>query len=112
MTDQPQPPGGAGNSGAWQPVPGGGDYDPDQTMHVSFAAQLPPQPAPGEDPLGAHGPAGEPDAATTWTIPVIREDGDGDSGEYSVGAFASSWDQAPSPAAPTQTFPAGMFGQD
>ncbi len=57
MTDQ-QPPDGPGNSGHWQPVPGGGDYDPDQTMHVSFAAQLPPEPRPGEDPLGAHGPAG------------------------------------------------------
>ncbi|NJP41868.1 (2Fe-2S)-binding protein [Actinacidiphila epipremni] len=111
MTDQPQQPGPAGNSGAWQPVPGGGDYDPDQTMHVSFAAQLPPQPRPGEDPLIAHGPVGEPDAATTWTIPVIREDGEGDSGEYSAGAFTSPWDQAPSPAAPTQSFPAGMFGQ-
>jgi aerobic-type carbon monoxide dehydrogenase small subunit (CoxS/CutS family) len=111
MTDQPQQPGHAGNSGAWQPVPGGGDYDPDQTMHVSFAAQLPPQPRPGEDPLVAHGPVGEPDAATTWSIPVMREDGESDSGEYSVGAFASPWDQAPSPAAPTQSFPAGMFGQ-
>ncbi|MFI0896672.1 2Fe-2S iron-sulfur cluster-binding protein [Streptomyces sp. NPDC020983] len=112
MTDQPQTPGGAGNSGAWQPVPGGGDYDPDQTMHVSFAAQLPPEPRPGEDPLSAHGPAGEPDAATTWAIPVIRDEAEGDSGEYSVGAFTSPWDQAPSPAAPTtQSFPAGMFGQ-
>jgi aerobic-type carbon monoxide dehydrogenase small subunit (CoxS/CutS family) len=118
MTDQPQPqPGVPGNSGAWQPVPGGGDYDPDQTMHVSFAAQLPPEPRPGEDPLGAHGPSGpvppvDVDAATTWTIPVIRDDADGDSGEFSVGAFTSSWDQAPSPAAPTtQSFPAGMFGQ-
>ncbi|MFI0938877.1 2Fe-2S iron-sulfur cluster-binding protein [Streptomyces sp. NPDC021020] len=112
MTDQPQTPGGAGNSGAWQPVPGGGDYDPDQTMHVSFAAQLPPQPRPGEDPLSAHGPVGEQDPATSWTIPVIRDEPEGDSGEYSVGAFASPWDQAPSPAAPTtQSFPAGMFGQ-
>ncbi|MFG1805870.1 (2Fe-2S)-binding protein [Streptomyces sp. NPDC049040] len=111
MTDQPQQPGAPGNSGAWQPVPGGGDYDPDQTMHVSFAAQLPPEPAPGEDPLIAHGPAGEADPATQWTIPVIREEVEGDSGEYSVGAFTSSWDRAPSPAAPTQSFPAGMFGQ-
>jgi aerobic-type carbon monoxide dehydrogenase small subunit (CoxS/CutS family) len=116
MTDQPQTPGHGGNSGEWQPVPGGGDYDPDQTMHVSFAAQLPPQPRPGEDPLGAHGPAGTPDAATTWSIPVMRDEGDradsdGDSGEYPVGAFGASWDQAPSPAAPTQSFPAGMFGQ-
>jgi aerobic-type carbon monoxide dehydrogenase small subunit (CoxS/CutS family) len=111
MTDQPQQPGVPGNFGHWQPVPGGGDYDPDQTMHVSFAAQLPPEPRPGEDPLGAHGPAGEADAATQWSIPVIREETEGDSGEYSVGAFTSSWDQAPSPAAPTQSFPAGMFGQ-
>jgi aerobic-type carbon monoxide dehydrogenase small subunit (CoxS/CutS family) len=131
MTDQqPQAPGGPGNSGSWEPVPGGGDYDPDQTMHVSFAAQLPPEPLPGEDPLGAHGPVGpdgdqeqpgrpapgaaegnEGDAATSWTIPVIRDDSESDSGEYSVGAFAPSWDQAPSPAAPTQSFPAGMFGQ-
>ncbi|MEE4542209.1 2Fe-2S iron-sulfur cluster-binding protein [Streptomyces sp. V4-01] len=121
MTDQPHSgshPGSHGNSGAWQPVPGGGDYDPDQTMHVSFAAQLPPEPLPGEDPLSAHGPAGPPpgapteaDPATTWSIPVIRDDGDGDSGEYSMGAFPSSWDQAPSPAAPTQGFAAGMFGQ-
>ncbi|WP_225844427.1 (2Fe-2S)-binding protein [Streptomyces sp. HPF1205] len=120
MTDQPQP-GGPGNSGAWQPVPGGGDYDPDQTMHVSFAAQLPPQPRPGEDPLGAHGPAGpvggaeSGDPATQWTIPVIRDEGEAESGDYSlgsVGAFpASAWDRAPSPAAPTQSFPAGMFGQ-
>ena len=116
MTDPSQTPGRGGNSGEWQPVPGGGDYDPDQTMHVSFAAQLPPQPRPGEDPLGAHGPAGTPDAATAWSIPVIRDEGDradaeGDSGEYPVGAFGAAWDQAPSPAAPTQSFPAGMFGQ-
>jgi aerobic-type carbon monoxide dehydrogenase small subunit (CoxS/CutS family) len=121
MTDQshagPPDHGSHGNSGAWQPVPGGGDYDPDQTMHVSFAAQLPPEPRPGEDPLGAHGPAGPGprtagDPATTWTIPVIRDEQEPDSGDYSVGAFTSSWDQAPSPAAPTtQSFPAGMFGQ-
>jgi aerobic-type carbon monoxide dehydrogenase small subunit (CoxS/CutS family) len=222
MTDQqpherdPRRPAGPGNSGSWQPVPGGGDYDPDQTMHVSFAAQLPPEPRPGEDPLGAHGPAGpgypaqaeqeggyqvgmplygtpdggylyrpeehggpghsgapgvppaaggpgapgipgqnggpgsangpqgparpdgrdthgrpyepgpyapesdpagghggpagDPDPATSWSIPVIREEAEAESGEYSVGAFAPSWDQAPSPA-PTQSFPAGMFGQ-
>ncbi|MFJ1587376.1 2Fe-2S iron-sulfur cluster-binding protein [Streptomyces sp. NPDC088197] len=132
MTDQPQPQPGApgtddrsgtsggsgaspGTSGTWQPVPGGGDYDPDQTMHVSFAAQLPPEPRPGEDPLGAHGPAGPPvtgegDPVTQWSIPVIKDDADGDSGEFSVGSFASPWDQAPSPA-PTQSFPAGMFGQ-
>lgn len=112
MTDQPQQPGRPpGNSGAWQPVPGGGDYDPDQTMHVSFAAQLPPEPLPGEDPLIAHGPVGDSDPATQWTIPVIRDEAESDSGEYSVGAFTSSWDRAPSPAAPTQSFPAGMFGQ-
>ena len=45
-------------------VPGGGDYDPDQTMHVSFAAQLPPEPRPGEDPLAAPGP-GDVTAAIT-----------------------------------------------
>ncbi|WP_435131811.1 2Fe-2S iron-sulfur cluster-binding protein [Actinacidiphila sp. bgisy144] len=214
---------GPGNAGAWQPVPGGGDYDPDQTMHVSFAAQLPPEPRPGEDPLGAHGPAGPgwsgqggyqedggyrvsgplfapgpddgggygyppqehtgphtgqfdqphsvpeqpyehqggagypdhtadgtggtggtadtggygdfgggqgtgdgapagdsgaapapsggaPDPATTWSIPVIREDAEAESGEYSLGAFSPAWDQTPSPA-PTHSFPAGMFGQ-
>ncbi|MFI1095106.1 2Fe-2S iron-sulfur cluster-binding protein [Streptomyces sp. NPDC020917] len=117
MTDQSHPGSeGHGNSGAWQPVPGGGDYDPDQTMHVSFAAQLPPEPRPGEDPLSAHGPTGPGpragDPATTWTIPVIRDEPEPDSGEYSVGAFTSSWDQAPSPAASTtQSFPAGMFGQ-
>lgn len=172
MTDQPHSPGGPGNapgnSGAWQPVPDGGDYDPDQTMHVSFAAQLPPEPRPGEDPLSAHGPvgpmgehsgpgydsgygpaehggsgqgqvrgqgqgpgsaggtgrpgsagapgaAGNPgedrDPATQWSIPVIREDAESDSGEYPVGGYLSPWDQAPSPAAPTSTFPAGMFGQ-
>lgn len=117
MTDQPQP-GRPGNSGAWQPVPGGGDYDPDQTMHVSFAAQLPPQPRPGEDPLGAHGPVGpvggaeSGDPATQWSIPVIRDEGEAESGDFSLGSFsASAWDQAPSPAAPTQSFPAGMFGQ-
>ena len=60
---------GQGNFGAWQPVPGGGDYDPDQTMHVSFAAQLPPEPRPGEDPLGAHGPAGPPgEARDGWKV--------------------------------------------
>ena len=117
MTDQSHSGTPHGNSGSWQPVPGGGDYDPDQTMHVSFAAQLPPEPRPGEDPLSAHGPAGPDaraggDAATQWSIPVIRDDTETDSGEYSAGAFASSWDQAPSPAAPTtQSFPAGMFGQ-
>lgn len=119
MTDQqPHGPGGPGTSGSWQPVPGGGDYDPDQTMHVSFAAQLPPEPRPGEDPLSAHGPVGpganHADPAATWTIPVIRDDGDDSgefSGEYTVGSFTPSWDQAPSPAAPTQSFPAGLFGQ-
>ncbi|MBM9508829.1 (2Fe-2S)-binding protein [Actinacidiphila acididurans] len=124
MTDQPQQPGVPGNSGAWQPVPGGGDYDPDQTMHVSFAAQIPPQPRPGEDPLGAHGPVGpaappdqsgaDPaDPATAWTIPVIRDEPDVESGEYTLGSYSpSAWDQAPSPAPPTtQSFPAGMFGQ-
>jgi aerobic-type carbon monoxide dehydrogenase small subunit (CoxS/CutS family) len=111
MTDQPQQGRPPGNSGAWQPVPGGGDYDPDQTMHVSFAAQLPPEPRPGEDPLIAHGPVGDTDPATQWTIPVIKDETEGDSGEYSIGAFASSWDRAPSPAAPTTSFPAGMFGQ-
>jgi len=173
---QPGQPG-QGNAGAWQPVPGGGDYDPDQTMHVSFAARLPPEPRPGEDPLGAHGPVGdaypehvqlpdysglqapyygapggtpvygqrgadsahedagrrdaeEPggrhpqggygdagqaapaDAATTWTIPVIRDEAEGDSGEYSVGAFAQPWADAPSPAAPSRpAIRAGLFGQ-
>ncbi|BBA97645.1 hypothetical protein RVR_3484 [Actinacidiphila reveromycinica] len=216
---------GPGTAGAWQPVPGGGDYDPDQTMHVSFAAQLPPEPRPGEDPLGAHGPAGPgwngrpagdagylddggyqvgqplfgpgpddpaayayppqeqpgpqggdpgrpyagherpyehaghaghldpaggyggfgggqddagggpfpghdagpgdpgpgdggsgepsggaPDPATTWSIPVIREESEAESGEYSLGAFSPAWDQTPSPA-PTHSFPAAMFGQ-
>ncbi len=119
MTDQqPHAPGGPGTSGSWQPVPGGGDYDPDQTMHVSFAAQLPPEPRPGEDPLSAHGPVGPgapgTDPAATWTIPVIRDDGDDSgeySGEYAMGSFTPAWDQAPSPAAPTQSFPAGLFGQ-
>ncbi|SEG78702.1 Aerobic-type carbon monoxide dehydrogenase, small subunit, CoxS/CutS family [Actinacidiphila yanglinensis] len=171
MTDQqpnerdPQDGRAPGTAGAWQPVPGGGDYDPDQTMHVSFAAQLPPEPLPGEDPLGAHGPAGtgwpgrpgeeggypaglplygqghgqdgaaaydygqhapsgpsgggddgpggrggEQDPVTSWSIPVIREETEPESGEYSLGDFTPSWDQAPSPA-PTQSFPAGMFGQ-
>ncbi|WP_329132436.1 2Fe-2S iron-sulfur cluster-binding protein [Streptomyces sp. NBC_01476] len=113
MTDQPHAPGAPGNSGAWQPVPGGGDYDPDQTMHVSFAAQLPPEPLPGEDPLSAHGPAGpgtgEADPATQWSIPVIREETD--SGEFSVGAYTGPWDPAPPPPSATQSFPAGMFGQ-
>jgi aerobic-type carbon monoxide dehydrogenase small subunit (CoxS/CutS family) len=95
-------------------------------MHVSFAAQLPPEPRPGEDPLGAHGPVGadgfphppgpfpasDGDPATQWAIPVIRDEADSDSGEFTVGAFTpSAWDRAPSPAAPTQSFPAGMFGQ-
>ncbi|WNI15733.1 (2Fe-2S)-binding protein [Actinacidiphila sp. ITFR-21] len=114
MTDQPHGPGAPGNSGAWQPVPGGGDYDPDQTMHVSFAAQLPPEPLPGEDPLSTHGPAGlepgEADPATQWSIPVIREGAEADSGEFSVGAYTAPWEQVSPPAA-APSFPAGMFGQ-
>ena len=94
-------------------------------MHVSFAAQLPPEPG-RRGPAGRarpgrpQRPGGYPDAAgrrrrgrgavTSWTIPVIRDEAEADSGEYSVGAFAPSWDEAPSPA-PTQSFPAGMFGQ-
>ncbi|WP_051950714.1 (2Fe-2S)-binding protein [Actinacidiphila yeochonensis] len=183
------PQAGHGNAGAWQPVPGGADYDPDQTMHVSFAAQLPPEPRPGEDPLGAHGPAGDGyqpldlpdyagyqapyygapggtpvygqqrpagghphedagrrgprdpggqghpggpnprdpqggygadpaagaapgnDPATSWTIPVIRDDAENDSGEYSVGAFAQPWDDVPPPAPGRPSRPAGLFGQ-
>ncbi|WP_431959634.1 (2Fe-2S)-binding protein [Actinacidiphila sp. bgisy160] len=101
MTDQPQEgsPHGGGFSpghGVWEPLPHG-EYDPDQTMHVSFAAQLS-MAEPGADPLAApgHGYAPEPpaapvageDAATTWVIPVVREDpAADDSGEYSVGAF-------------------------
>ncbi|MYS22307.1 hypothetical protein GA0115240_14021, partial [Streptomyces sp. DvalAA-14] len=117
MTDQPHGPGAPGNSGSWQPVPGGGDYDPDQTMHVSFAAQLPPEPLPGEDPLSAHGPAGPggaggsegpADAITQWSIPVIRDEPEGDSAEFPLGSYTSPWEQAPSPGA-TQSFPAGMF---
>ncbi|MFD3456256.1 (2Fe-2S)-binding protein [Streptomyces sp. NPDC058691] len=131
MTDQP-PMGTAGpeaggfapGHGVWQPVPHG-EYDADQTMHVSFAAQLS-MAEPGADPLAApghgyapepvQGPAGIPvtvgtagpagpaageDPATTWAIPVVRdghpdEAADaGDSGEYSVGAFASAPEPAP-----------------
>lgn len=71
---------GPGTAGAWQPVPGGGDYDPDQTMHVSFAAQLPPEPRPGEDPLGAHGPAGP-----GWSGHPDEEAGYLENGGYQVG---------------------------
>ncbi|MFF3559116.1 2Fe-2S iron-sulfur cluster-binding protein [Streptomyces sp. NPDC002574] len=128
MTDQP-PMGTAGpeaggfapGHGVWQPVPHG-EYDADQTMHVSFAAQLS-MTEPGADPLAApgHGYAPQPpqgpadfpvtvgtagpaapapgdDPATTWAIPVVREersDETADSGEYSVGAFASAPEPAP-----------------
>ncbi|MEU4093967.1 (2Fe-2S)-binding protein [Streptomyces sp. NPDC026673] len=130
MTDQPQAgspqPHGGGftpGHGVWEPLPHG-EYDADQTMHVSFAAQLS-MTEPGADPLAApgHGYAPEPpevpitvasaetsavpaageDAATTWAIPVVREDPTADdSGEYSVGAFLPAPDPAPwtAPAAP------------
>ncbi|WP_415924639.1 2Fe-2S iron-sulfur cluster-binding protein [Streptomyces sp. MI02-7b] len=142
MTDQP-PLGTAGpeaggfapGHGVWQPVPHG-EYDADQTMHVSFAAQLS-MAEPGADPLAApgHGYAPQPpqgpadipvtvgtagpaapapgdDPATTWAIPVVREERPdetadaGDSGEYSVGAFASAPEPAPwSPGAAPQAPP-------
>lgn len=131
MTDQPQPhpqPGTSGDPapgtyGVWQPVPGGGDYDPDQTMHVSFAAQLPPMPEPGTEPLAAPGhgyapPVGVPDftasgaadyaavpsgadgtaggdPTTRWSIPAVAGDTPDDSGEYSTGAFAAPWHAGP-----------------
>lgn len=135
MTDQPHEgppvPHGGGftpGHGVWEPLPHG-EYDPDQTMHVSFAAQLS-MTEPGADPLAApgHGYAPEPpslpmppahveapavpsaeDAATTWAIPVVREDATADdSGEYSVGAFvptpapdpAQSWHAPAAPQAP------------
>ncbi|MGW3247550.1 (2Fe-2S)-binding protein [Streptomyces sp. NPDC001070] len=130
MTDQPQAgspmPHGGGftpGHGVWEPLPHG-EYDADQTMHVSFAAQLS-MAEPGADPLAApgHGYAPEPpavpttvapadasaatgsrdDAATTWTIPVVRDDtAADDSGEYSVSAFVPTPDPAPwsAPAAP------------
>ncbi|MEU1543116.1 (2Fe-2S)-binding protein [Actinacidiphila glaucinigra] len=130
MTDQPQAgspqPHGGGftpGHGVWEPVPHG-EYDPDQTMHVSFAAQLS-MTEPGADPLAApgHGYAPEPpaapmtvahteapaapaageDSATTWAIPVVREDvAADDSGEYSVGAFMP----APDPVQQPWTAPA------
>ncbi|MDX2649492.1 hypothetical protein PV341_39185, partial [Streptomyces sp. PA03-1a] len=120
MTDQPQAgsplPHGGGftpGHGVWEPLPHG-EYDADQTMQVSFAAQLS-MTEPGADPLAApgHGYAPEPtgvpitvapaegpggpaageDAATTWAIPVVREDATADdSGEYSVGAFVPTPD--------------------
>ncbi|MDX3355922.1 2Fe-2S iron-sulfur cluster-binding protein [Streptomyces sp. ME01-24h] len=126
MTDQPQggspQPHGGGftpGHGVWEPSPHG-EYDPDQTMHVSFAAQLS-MTDPGADPLAApgHGYAPEPpavpmtvaraeapavpaageDAATTWAIPVVREDAAADdSGEYAMGAFATA--PGPEPAQP------------
>ncbi|MEU6342352.1 2Fe-2S iron-sulfur cluster-binding protein [Streptomyces sp. NPDC046977] len=123
-TPGPEAGGFAPGHGVWQPVPHG-EYDSDQTMHVSFAAQLS-MTEPGADPLAAPGhgyapqpPQGPPDIpltvgtaapagpargedpATTWAIPVVRDErpehpGDpGDSGEYSVGAFASAPDPAP-----------------
>ncbi|WUD75082.1 2Fe-2S iron-sulfur cluster-binding protein [Streptomyces sp. NBC_00510] len=131
MTDQPQAgspqPHGGGftpGHGVWEPLPHG-EYDADQTMQVSFAAQLS-MTEPGADPLAApgHGYAPEPtgmpitvapaeapggpaageDAATTWAIPVVREDATADdSGEYSVGAFVPTPDPSrpwTAPAAP------------
>ncbi|WP_246143209.1 (2Fe-2S)-binding protein [Actinacidiphila oryziradicis] len=94
MTDQPQ-------SGyePWSPA----EYDGDQTMHVSFAAQLP-LPEPGTDPLAvqgngqtppwAHAPA-PPDDPPTWAIPTVREDTADESGEYSLSAYSASWGSAP-----------------
>lgn len=129
-TPSPEDGGFAPGHGVWQPVPHG-EYDADQTMHVSFAAQLS-MTEPGADPLAApghgyapqppQGPAGIPvtvgtpgpagpapgeDPATTWAIPVVRDGqpehmgdlsdtgGSGDSGEYSVGAFAAPPEHAP-----------------
>ncbi|MFF3948269.1 2Fe-2S iron-sulfur cluster-binding protein [Streptomyces sp. NPDC001902] len=137
MTDQPQAgsplPHGGGftpGHGVWEPLPHG-EYDADQTMQVSFAAQLS-MTEPGADPLAApgHGYAPEPtgvpitvapaeapggpaageDAATTWAIPVVREDATADdSGEYSVGAFVPTPDPSrpwTAPAAPHAPPPA------
>lgn len=126
MTDQPQEGShqqhGGGftpGHGVWEPSPYG-EYDPDQTMHVSFAAQLS-MPEPGADPLAAPGhgyapappgvpmggahaepavPAAGEDAATTWAVPVVREDAAADdSGEYTMGAFAPA-PGGPGPAQP------------
>lgn len=110
MTDQPQPqPGTPLTPGTWQPVPGGGDYDPDQTMHVSFAAMLPPVADAG-------------DAATQWSIPLVAADPVEESGEYPLNAvadgFTAPWagrhpDETHSrPEAPApRPFSAGQFGQ-
>lgn len=147
MTDQPQPhpqPGTPGDPapgpyGVWQPVPGGGDYDPDQTMHVSFAAQLPPMPEPGTEPLAAPGhgyapPAGASDftasgaadydavpfgadgtaggdPATRWSIPAVAGDTPDDSGEYSSGAFAAPWHTGPLSPGGAAAGGLGTFGQ-
>ncbi|MCM2419613.1 2Fe-2S iron-sulfur cluster-binding protein [Streptomyces sp. RKAG293] len=110
MTDQPQPqPGTPLTPGTWQPVPGGGDYDPDQTMHVSFAAMLPPVADAG-------------DAATQWSIPLVAADPVEESGEYPLGAvtdgFTAPWagrhpdetHSRPDVPAP-RPFSAGQFGQ-
>jgi aerobic-type carbon monoxide dehydrogenase small subunit (CoxS/CutS family) len=96
MTDQPQ-------SGyePWSPA----EYDGDQTMHVSFAAQLP-LPEPGTDPLAVQG-NGQPappswantpaptDDPPTWVIPTVRENTADESGEYSLSAYSASWGSAP-----------------
>ncbi len=74
--------------GVWQPLPQGAEYDADQTMHVSFAAQLPTS-EPGADPLDP--------AATSWTIPTVADSAD-ESGEYSVGSFVPAPRTSPAEA--------------
>lgn len=110
MTDQPQPqPGTPLTPGTWQPVPGGGDYDPDQTMHVSFAAMLPPVADAG-------------DAATQWSIPLVAADPVEEPGEYPPGAVADGLTAPWTAQHPDETqfrpdvpaprpFSAGQFGQ-
>jgi aerobic-type carbon monoxide dehydrogenase small subunit (CoxS/CutS family) len=129
MTDESRQPGFAGQEGMWQPLPEG-EYDSDQTMHVSFAARFAIPPEPGRtDPLAApghgyappmpsqpHAPSsqGRPDgpvsagadpAAAEWSIPTVRDDASDDSGDYSVGTYTASWSppqQQPPPQHPAE----------
>jgi aerobic-type carbon monoxide dehydrogenase small subunit (CoxS/CutS family) len=89
MTEEPQ-------KGVWQPLPEGA-FESDQTMHVDFAARIAELDALAgrtAEPLAAPGhghtppPSSEP---AEWSIPVVQDPPQDDSGDYSVGTYSAPW---------------------